>query len=66
MKRANIQKIGVWLLCLGIMMLITGILLAFTIDTALSPIMLSGSILVNSAGITMLRRRENPERREEQ
>lgn len=48
------RKIGIILFVLGVTMLVTGILLAFTLGTVMVPILVSSSILVNSVGIILM------------
>ena len=54
--KTRLQKICLIVLVAGICMLLTGIVLAFTVGTIAVPILVSASIMVNSAGITLLRR----------
>lgn len=50
-----IRKIGRWVLLTGILMLAASVLCAFAVGTVAVPILFIGSILVNSAGIMMIR-----------
>lgn len=49
------RNIGRLLLMLGILMLVFGIILMITVDTIMIAVLLSGSILVNTAAISLLR-----------
>lgn len=51
------RKIGKWLLVIGILLLLLGLLLAFMVGTIATSIVMLSSILVNSAAITLLRYR---------
>ena len=53
--KSRVNKIGTLVLVIGIVMLVTGIVFAFTVGTVAVPILVSLSILVNSAGITLMR-----------
>lgn len=55
-----INRIGFIVLLVGIALLVTGIILAVTVGNLSVPLCLSSSILVNSAGIFLLRYRKNP------
>lgn len=52
------KKIGVILLICGIVLLFFSILIAFSMGTVAVPILLVLSILVNTAGVSALRRRD--------
>lgn len=47
-------KAGILLLVAGVLMLVTGILLLVYTASSLIPVMLGGSILVNTAAVTLL------------
>lgn len=51
------KKIGRVLLAVGISSLIGGIITAFVYGTMLVPVLLTGSIIINSVGITLIRDR---------
>lgn len=53
--QSNLRRAGKIILLLGILMLLTGLILSITVGTIAAPILLSSSILVNSAGITLMR-----------
>ncbi|HHY52968.1 MAG TPA: hypothetical protein GX499_06975 [Clostridiales bacterium] len=55
MSRQRQRLFGRLLLTLGTVMLVTGIVLMITVDTVWIAVMLFGSILVNTAAITLLR-----------
>lgn len=50
------HKLGTALLAIGVMMLFVGIILLLLVDSPVMPILLGGSIPVNTAGILLLRR----------
>ncbi|MDR2933437.1 MAG: hypothetical protein LBV27_10070 [Oscillospiraceae bacterium] len=50
----KLKKLGIGMLALGILVLVTGIILAVTVGTRLVPILLLSSILINSVGIVLL------------
>ncbi len=55
MRTRRKRNIGRLLLMLGILMLIAGIVLMITVDTVMIAVLLFGSILVNTAAISLLR-----------
>lgn len=59
MSRQRQRLFGRLLLTLGTVMLVTGIVLMITVDTVWIAVMLFGSILVNTAAITLLRHAES-------
>lgn len=55
MKQATYRKIGIRLLVAGVVMLVVGIAGLILTDSVITAFLLSGSILVNTAGITFYR-----------
>lgn len=53
--KTKVNKIGRWVLALGILALIAGLVLGFTVGTVAVKICISVSVLLNTVGITMLR-----------
>lgn len=51
------KKAGRIVLAIGLVLLIAGVIITFTIGTILAQILLFSSILINSAGIMLLRRK---------
>jgi len=51
----KLRSAGLIILAVGVLMLALGIALTFFVLTILSPILLSGSILVNTAAVICLR-----------
>lgn len=49
------KRIGIILLAIGILLLITSILFAFAVGGMVVPVLLFLSIIINSAGIMLLR-----------
>lgn len=56
MKKSAARRLGWLLLALGILMLIAAILLMMLVDTIWIAITLFGSVLVNTAAVTILRK----------
>jgi|GEM_PF-3280003 len=56
-----VNRIGLCILILGVALLITGIVLTITVGTIWVPICISSSVVLNSAGIMMLRARARDE-----
>lgn len=52
------KKIGVWLLASGLILLVAGIALAFAVHVYAVLVVLVLSVLLNTAGITALRRKD--------
>lgn len=48
------KKIGAVLLAIGVFMLVMGLFLALTVGTVIVPILITSSIFVNTAGLTLL------------
>lgn len=53
--KVNRKKLGKWLLAAGCLLLAAAILCAFAFGTVAVPILLVSSILVNSAGVLLIR-----------
>lgn len=61
MKPDTIKLIGKWLLCFGIAMLVIGIVLTFSIGTALAPVLMTGSIVINTLAVMLIRSHKGEE-----
>jgi hypothetical protein len=51
------KKAGIAVLIFGVAVLVTGIIMSLTVGTFLVPVFLSGSIVINTVGITLLRKK---------
>ena len=61
--RNKTREAGFILLAGGTIILVAGIVLSFTVGTVLAPILLSSSILINTAAVICLRRGKGENKR---
>jgi small basic protein len=54
-----IRATGKWFLAVGVAMLIAGIAVALTIGTVLAAMLVIGSVIMNTAAVVCIRRRDN-------
>ncbi|MDR2908471.1 MAG: hypothetical protein LBU86_01125 [Oscillospiraceae bacterium] len=59
MKERMIRATGKWFLAVGVAMLIAGIAVALTIGTVLAAMLVIGSVIMNTAAVVCIRRRDN-------
>lgn len=52
--KLKVKKIGGWILVLGILSLIVGLVLGFTVGTVMVKICLTSSVFLNTIGIVLL------------